>query len=49
MKEPKNAIFHCRVICMSCGEVTHRQKLQDKLLEINPGAGEAIQRMVRVS
>lgn len=27
---------------MSCGEVTHRQKLQDKFLELNPGAAAAI-------
>lgn len=39
----------CRVICMKCGEITHRQKLQDQLLEMNPGAGEAIQRMVSAS
>ena len=31
---------------MKCGEITHRQKLQDQLLEMNPGAGEAIERMV---
>lgn len=36
----------CRVICMSCGEVTHRQKLQDKLLELNPGAAAALKQMV---
>ena len=33
---------------MKCGEITHRQKLQDQLLEMNPGAGEAIERMVSV-
>ena len=33
---------------MNCREITHRQKLQDQLLEMNPGAGEAIQRMVTI-
>ena len=37
----------CRVICMACGEITHRQKLQDQLLELNPGAAAAVQRTVR--
>ena len=37
----------CRVICMSCGEITHRQKLQNQLLELNPGAAAAVQRTVR--
>ena len=32
---------------MSCKEITHRQKLQDQLLELNPGAAAAVQRMVR--
>jgi len=31
---------------MDCGVITHRQKLQDKLMEMNPGAAAAVKQMV---
>ncbi len=32
----------CRVICMSCGELTERQALQRQLEALNPGVAEAL-------
>lgn len=36
----------CRVVCMNCERIMDRQIFQDQLSELNPGAYEAVERMV---
>ena len=36
----------CRVICMSCGDITHRDSLQARLEALNPESAAAIKRVV---
>ena len=37
----------CRVICMGCGRTSPRQPFQDLLAELNPGAADYVQRLIR--
>ena len=36
----------CRVVCMNCQRIMDRPTFQDQLSELNPGAYEAVERMV---
>ncbi len=36
----------CRVVCMNCQRIMDRQIFQNQLSELNPGAYEAVERMV---